>query len=163
MAKKQEKPNKSENSRAPLSSETEEENKQEPSDVRPRDVVIGRQVSFVGPLPPPEVFSAYEDTLPGAADRILAMAEKQSSHRQEMESKALGTSSRQGTLGQIFAFILSLVVIIIGGFLIYKDKDISGLVIVISVIVSLVGLFIYGKRRASQEELKKIEQVEIVE
>ena len=28
-----------------------------------------------GPLPHPDFFQAYENTLPGAADRILAMAE----------------------------------------------------------------------------------------
>lgn len=161
MAKKQEKPIKRKNSRAPTSSEKEKRNKREPSDTRPESrVLIGRQVSFAGPLPPPEVFSAYENALPGAADRILAMAEKQSSHRQEIEGKALESSSRQGTLGQVFAFILSLVVIIIGGFLIYSDKNISGLVMVLTAIGSLVGLFIYGKKREHHEVPTDVELIE---
>ena len=43
------------------------------------------QSEFRGPIPPPEIISGYEAIIPGAADRILAMAEKQSQHRQEME------------------------------------------------------------------------------
>ncbi len=37
-------------------------------------------VSFSGPLPPPEVFAKYEQILSGSADRILKMAENQSTH-----------------------------------------------------------------------------------
>ena len=39
-------------------------------------IQIAHSVSVSGPLPHPEFFQAYELTLPGAADRILTMAEK---------------------------------------------------------------------------------------
>ncbi len=42
-----------------------------------------------GPIPPPSYLSGYEQLLPGAADRILKMAEKETEHRQAMEKKAL--------------------------------------------------------------------------
>ena len=32
---------------------------------------------FSGPIPPPSIIKGYEEILPGSADRILAMAEKQ--------------------------------------------------------------------------------------
>ncbi len=38
-----------------------------------------------GPLPPPEMLAQYEEILPGAAERILSMAERQAEHRQKME------------------------------------------------------------------------------
>jgi uncharacterized membrane protein len=38
-----------------------------------------------GPIPPPEMLAAYERTHPGLAERLVAMAEAQSLHRQEME------------------------------------------------------------------------------
>jgi uncharacterized membrane protein len=44
---------------------------------------------FQGPLPQSGDFAAYERTLPGAADRILKMAENQASHRQTLERRAL--------------------------------------------------------------------------
>ena len=38
-----------------------------------------------GPLPPPEMLAQYEEILPGAAERILSMAERQAEHRQKLE------------------------------------------------------------------------------
>ena len=38
-----------------------------------------------GPLPPPEVLAQYEVALPGAAERIFKMMERQEEHRQALE------------------------------------------------------------------------------
>jgi uncharacterized membrane protein len=42
-----------------------------------------------GPLPSPEAFEKYNLVLPGAADRILKMAETQATHRQGLERFAV--------------------------------------------------------------------------
>lgn len=44
---------------------------------------------YQGPLPPPQMFRDYEDVLPGAAHRIISMAEKEQSHRHRWEADAL--------------------------------------------------------------------------
>ncbi len=41
--------------------------------------------SYAGPLPPASELNAYEQILPGAAERILAMTEKEQSHRHQSE------------------------------------------------------------------------------
>lgn len=41
--------------------------------------------SYSGPLPPADQIRAYEEALPGSADRILAMAERQQEHRLALE------------------------------------------------------------------------------
>lgn len=41
--------------------------------------------SYSGPLPSPEDFKAYEQTLKGSTDRIMSMTEKQVDHRIDME------------------------------------------------------------------------------
>ena len=47
-----------------------------------------------GPIPSPDAFQQYDEILPGAADRILEMAEKQSDHRMEWEQRALKWQNR---------------------------------------------------------------------
>jgi len=42
-----------------------------------------------GPLPTPEAFQAYETVLPGAADRILGLAEFQIRHRASMQKQSM--------------------------------------------------------------------------
>ena len=49
-----------------------------------REVVEHQQsLMYVGPLPPSKEFGGYEQALPGAANRILAMAEQESEHRRK--------------------------------------------------------------------------------
>ena len=43
--------------------------------------------AWAGPLPPPNDVQAYENMLPGAADRILTLAEKQQDHGHRLIEK----------------------------------------------------------------------------
>lgn len=68
---------------------------------------------FSGPLPRPQDLAKYDETLPGAAERILVMAEKEQSHRHEMDREearqtdyALKADVSTIFRGQIFTFIL---------------------------------------------------------
>jgi len=51
---------------------------------------VSRQVTaHSGPLPAPETLEGYEEILPGAAERILRMAEKQQDGRLALEARQL--------------------------------------------------------------------------
>ncbi|PWJ49371.1 DUF2335 domain-containing protein [Faecalicatena contorta] len=78
--------------------------------------VVSRVIrsEFSGPIPPPSIIQGYEEVLPGSADRILGMAEKQSSHRQELETMMVKAESRDSLLGVVFAFALGFSCIIAG-------------------------------------------------
>jgi uncharacterized membrane protein len=53
----------------------------------PLSVTQSTQV-FQGPLPPPEILYRYDQIIPGAADRIIQLAESEIRHRQEQEKAA---------------------------------------------------------------------------
>jgi uncharacterized membrane protein len=117
-------------------------------------VAIGASFQqFAGPLPHPDTLAAYEETLPGAADRILAMAERQAEHRQAMESKVIDSNCRSQERGPILGFSLALVVAGLGGFLSYSGQEISGLVAMLVPLASIVAVFITGKL-SGRKELK---------
>lgn len=46
------------------------------------------QAQFTGPIPPPAILEQYDRLVPGAAERILQMAEAESRHRQVLEKQA---------------------------------------------------------------------------
>ncbi len=46
---------------------------------------VVEQVQFVGPIPEPSVLQGYENIKAGFAERIVAMAERQAAHRQQIE------------------------------------------------------------------------------
>lgn len=111
--------------------------------------------SFSGPLPPPQILSEYEAVFPGCAERIVAMAERQSAHRQELERNHIGSSSLVERRGQIFAFLITGIAIAGGTYLISIGKDASGLTSIITALAALAATFIYGKHIESKERERK--------
>jgi uncharacterized membrane protein len=55
--------------------------------------------SFQGPLPHPSLLDRYDEISPGAAERIIAMAEKEQAHRHSWEQRALSAESWYGMVG----------------------------------------------------------------
>ena len=102
-----------------------------------------------GPLPHPDSYQAYDDTLPGAAHRILKMAEKQQEHRHAQESARLASDTSLGHRGQLMAFAI-VIVALIGGFtLLAFDKRIEGFTTLLGAICGIAGMFILSKRHGA--------------
>jgi uncharacterized membrane protein len=66
------------------------------------------QETFSGPLPHPGHLAEYDHVLPGAADRILGMAEKEQAHRHEWEDQSLRFDFYYSVLGIVLGFLIAL-------------------------------------------------------
>jgi len=106
---------------------------------------------FSGPIPPPEELEKYENITPGFASRIMSMAENQSSHRQALEKDVVFSNNKKSFRGQTFAFIIGLVTITFGFILLMNDKDTEGYSVMLGTVITLVGVFIYGKKSQKTE------------
>jgi uncharacterized membrane protein len=106
---------------------------------------------FSGPLPPPEILARYNDAIPGGAERILAMAENQSKHRQSLEGKVVDANCRAQRTGSILGFLICITAIASGTFLIYVGKSAEGLVPIIGALGGLVGVFVIGKYQQKKD------------
>ena len=111
-------------------------------------------VQYQGPLPIPQHLQQYEQVLPGAAERILAMAESQKEHRQDLERLAVRTGARDSLLGLIFGFLIGVLGICGGVFLGYHGQ-MGGLWLSGGSLVSLVGVFVWGSRQRRREREQK--------
>lgn len=114
--------------------------------------------SFSGPLPPPEALARYNDVLPNAAERILAMAESQHQHRQALESSVINANMGAQHLGVILGFIVAMTAIGGGIYLAATGKAASGLTSIIASLAALVGTFVYGKRNQKKDLQNKTPQ-----
>jgi uncharacterized membrane protein len=114
--------------------------------------ITALEQSFSGPIPPPAILAGYEKALPGSADRIITLAEKQAAHRQGSEMAGLQSRIKNERLGMNYAFILSLAVMGAGVYLLSKDKDTVGLFALFGPSVFQAGSYIYFK---SQSNTKK--------
>lgn len=109
--------------------------------------VIAHQQSkhYSGPIPEPSDLQQYENIKIGFAERIMSMAERESSHRQKIDNRIINSERIGGIFGQIIAACMGGSVIVLMGYAISKGFAEQVKWIGIS-IASVVGLFIYKKR-----------------
>ena len=135
--------------------DTEEVARQpEPEATETGSVVVAygeRRVTVVGPLPLPAILAQYEQVCSGAADRIISMAERQSAHRQQLENAVISANCDSQRRGPVFGFILASMVIVIGGLLVWNDKDLAGLAALLGALAAIVIPFLVSKRRQQSE------------
>jgi len=106
---------------------------------------------YAGPLPPPEVLVQYNQTVPDAAERIITMAESQSRHRQELESKVIESDIKNSRLGLHYGLIIGLAAVIGGTICITSGYEVGGSIIGGTGLTGLVGVFVYGSRSKRKE------------
>ena len=129
--------------------------------------VVGHQVASIeyrhsGPLPSPADMEHYERALPGAADRILAMAEQASAHRQQMGERRMGVIERAAPMvGRGVLFIAVLVVVCVTGLaalLIARDFVWAGASVVLAELLSALIAVIVSAARSRHDQRKEPER-----
>lgn len=96
----------------------------------------------IGPLPDPETLRRYDDLLPGTAERIITMAEKEQDHVHKTVSRAQIWTLVRKQIGQISGFLLGLLGLLEGFFLVVKGHDWAGASMSGISLSVLVGLFV---------------------
>jgi len=119
-----------------------EDNKQQVIDLHNQQMEI---YYSSGPLPTASEFSKYEVVLPGAADRILKMSEKQEFHRHSVEKIIVKTDSIRAIIGAISAFVIVLFGMGIGAYLILHSKSLEGFAAMLTPLAMIAGAFFYER------------------
>jgi uncharacterized membrane protein len=113
--------------------------------------IVQQSAFFSGPLPPPAILAQYDSVVPGAAERILKMAEEQSKHRRDLESQVIAADIANARKGLMFGFIIGVVGLLAALIAALYGKEWVGSVLGVGTLVSLVGTFVYGSQRKAQE------------
>lgn len=111
---------------------------------------------FSGPIPSPDIMADYENIMSGATNRIIAMAENQSSHRQSMEAIKVKAESRDSLLGVIFAFMLGMGCIVACVIMVIMVPSAAGVIcgslLGVSGITAIISTFLRNTRKQTREE-----------
>lgn len=101
--------------------------------------------SHSGWLPSPKVLHQYEEILPGLAERIVALPEREQAHRHKVVEAAFDKDSSLKARGQAFALV-SLVLLVSLAFYLAWLGDIAWAArVAIFGIAGVVGIFVTGK------------------
>jgi uncharacterized membrane protein len=115
-------------------------------DEQEKQIVKQQSLMYSGPLPTSGEFNGYEQTLPGAANRILVLAEQEAEHRRKNEEKIIQHSIERSKRGQNFAFILALVSMGLIFYSMFKGEPLGAIVPAIIAFFSLLSVFA-GKKQ----------------
>ncbi len=85
----------------------------------------------------------------------MAMAERQSSHRESLEAQVVAANIAGQARGSLYAFILCLIVIIGGFALLWTGKSVFGITAILSSLVGLAGVFVFSRREQRKERVEK--------
>lgn len=100
-----------------------------------------------GPIPPATEFDGYEKTLPGAANRILSMAELEQRNRHDQ--------SRWDRSLEVFGMVCALVFCILaiaGGFYcILNGHEAGGTIVASLPLAAIAGVFIRGRSKTTKQ------------
>jgi uncharacterized membrane protein len=110
------------------------------------------QTSFSGPVPPPELLQGYERIEKGLASRIVAMAEENGRHIRFMEKASILGTIFETLVGQLFGFGIALAFLYGGVHLSMNGHPVYGLLTSTSVLLGLVGVFIHGRSKKSEQQ-----------
>jgi uncharacterized membrane protein len=111
--------------------------------------------AFSGPLPSPEVLKKFDEVVPGAAERIIKMAEEQSTHRRSLEKGVIESDIIRSKWGQILGFIIAIFGLVVSTLISIYGNAATGALIGFTTIASLVSVFMYGSKTRSKEREEK--------
>jgi uncharacterized membrane protein len=128
------------------------QNRKNQQEVTRREVSVSKtEYRHSGPIPDPLTLEHYEMILPGAAERIMKMAENQSEHRRYLERTVIDNDVKNSRLGVWFGFLVAIITLGVGTFIILNDHEVGGTIIGGSGLAGLVGVFIYGTNSSKKE------------
>ena len=91
-----------------------------------KSLIYQRLEIYQGDLPHPEILKGYTELYPDAAKRIIENGIAETEHRREIERRYLNANIKAHTLGQILGFIVAILIILGGIYLILKGHQVSG-------------------------------------
>lgn len=114
--------------------------------------------SFSGPLPPPQILEDYNRIVPGSANRIIAMAERQADHRRRLESQVISSDITNSRIGLICGLFIGLSGLVAATVIAIYGNPQAGVGMGLVTLASLVSVFVYGSRLRVKERQEKWER-----
>lgn len=102
--------------------------------------------AMAGPLPSPTLLAQYDQVMPGLAERIVSMAEREQAHRHAIDHLEVEQPYRIARTGQRLAFSVTAMVLGVAVLLAILGHVTLAAIIAGIDVVTLAGLFLYSRR-----------------
>lgn len=123
--------------------------------IKAMGVMMRASRSYSGPLPTAEQFKLYEESCPGAGNRILDSMEKEQEWRHLMDEKALASTISETNKGQNYGFIVMLSLVFGAVVCGVMGNSVVGVALVAAASVNVVRKFIDGRNHSKPSDNKE--------
>ena len=110
---------------------------------------LSQQSFFQGPFPPPDVLQGYEEILPGSAERVFTLTEKEQQHRHRLEEEEIRflrehsqAEDSRLRLGQVSGFLIIAASLSLSTWLALEDRTIVALAMLSAPVFAAIGKLI---------------------
>lgn len=116
-----------------------------------KEIQISEHKRYSGPLSLlPEDLAKYDQVVPGAAERIIKMAESEMEHRHVQENRMSKSVIITTIISIIFAFLSVIILSGITFYALYKGYDTVAASIAVGAIAAVAGVFIFFKSKQNK-------------
>ena len=105
-----------------------------------------------GPLPIADEYAKYELATPGAGEDIRNMAKTEQRNQHERRMRKLRYDYWHRIALLVVPAVVVLMVIAIGGFLVYQGRSVEGLIGILFPLASVLGVFVYRNPRRTNDD-----------
>ena len=106
-----------------------------------RSLIYQRLEIYQGDLPHPKILEGYNVLYPDAAKRIIENGIAETEHRRDMDKRYLNANIWAHNLGQVLGFIIAILIIAGGIYLILEDHQVSGSILSGVSALGVIGMF----------------------
>lgn len=121
--------------------------------------IIQQLRHFAGPLPSPENLLNYDKIIPGTANRIIEMAEKNQEQRLYIDKIMAESDVKKSLRGQIFGFAVAVIAFTVATVCAFLNQKEIGIAAIGFTLVSIVSIFVLGRKSkeiAKNKDKKKV-------
>ena len=131
----------------------------------PAQLIRHLEQHYQGPLPSPEAFATYEQTVPGAGDRILRLAEEEAAHRRsqeivegehgrQLQDFDVRRAAKRQDRGLIFGGIMGVVITAAAIVIAVLGNTIGATTIITTGVLGVTGIYVYGSRWQRKDQAR---------
>lgn len=102
--------------------------------------------AYEGPIPHPNILKGLKDIDEKFPERVFIMAEKEQAHRHEMDIKLIKNHSFMSKTGLIFGFLIAILCIGAGLYLVISDKSVKGFTLILTPIAGIIASFMFKNK-----------------
>ncbi len=113
---------------------------------------------YSGPIPSPGTLAQYEKAVPGAADRILTMAEREHANQRRIEMATVSNDERRGMVWLGLWLAVALGALAVAGAFAALGYPAFGLATAMLATASFSGMLVYGTNLRSKDRAVLLEE-----